>query len=349
MLWLFAARRPATMQDTSSTQLERNLSMQLMNVEIAGMAHSLGPVQETDSDLRRDNPDWDLEKIKSKTGVHIRRIAKPGQTAADLAVEAAEKVFDQGELRRDHVDLVVFVSQSPDFALPTTACLIQDRLGLPASCQAFDINLGCSGFVYGLSVVGALIQTGMAKNALLLCADTYSKYIDTHDRTCRPIFSDGAAATWLRPANKPAIGPFSMGTDGSGGLHLVVPQSGARIDSGKPCQLYMNGGKVFIFSVERVPRAVNSVLDQANLTLDDIDLFVFHQASKVVLDKLVDKIGIPEDKFYVNYRDIGNTVSATIPIALEQAVEAGKLKPGMTVLVAGFGVGLSWGVCLIRW
>lgn len=322
-----------------------------MKVEIAQIAYYLAEHIERSSDLKRDNPDWRTDDIESKTGVLQRHIAPSDQTAADLAVEAALKLFDSG-VSRQSIDGLIFVTQSPDYTLPTSACIIQARLKLPTTCLAFDVNLGCSGYVYGLAIGGSIIETGIAKRVLLLCGETYSKYIKTDDRTSRPLFSDGAAATLLTRSQVDRFGPFDLGTDGSGAENLIVRSSGARVESDESRAsevLEMKGSEIFMFTMSMVPKNVWNVLDRAGKSMEDVDLFVFHQASKLVLDNIARHLQIPSEKLFTNYQNIGNTVSATIPIALKDACDQGRLKKGDTVMLVGFGVGYSWGSCLVEW
>jgi len=322
-----------------------------MKVAIAGIEYYLPEKIENASDLIQDNPDWRIPDIERKTGISRRRIAAEDQTAVDLGILAAEKLFASG-VNKDEIDGLLFVTQSPDYPLPTSACIIQDRLGLSKSCLAFDMNLGCSGFVYALSVAGSLIESGVAKKILVICGETYSKYIRKDDRSCRPLFSDAGSAALVVPSKHHRLGPFKLGTDGSGAKHLIVKSGGARRygeDNPMAKSLYMNGKEILAFTSEMVPKCVRSVIDDAGKKLEDIDLYVFHQASRVVMDNIVGALGLPEEKIYRNYYDVGNTVSATIPIALKDAVTQGKLKNGDLTLLTGFGVGYSWGSCLLRW
>ncbi|MDI9445760.1 MAG: ketoacyl-ACP synthase III, partial [Planctomycetota bacterium] len=257
-------------------------------------------------------------------------------------------------------------TQEPDHFLPTTACLMQHRLGLPNSCGAFDFNLGCSGFIYGLSLARGLIETGEARNVLLLTGSTYSKFINPKDRVSRPLFGDGAAATLVRSVDQPSgggpwIGPFVFGTDGSGGDLLMVPAGGLRMPATAETaieqtdskggvrsknQLYMHGPGVFSFSVDRVPPLVQELLDKAGLKRDDVDLYVFHQANKFMLERLRKQCGLNADRFMIDMLDRGNTVSSTIPIALVDAQTSGRLNHNARVMLVGFGVGLSWAATL---
>jgi len=322
------------------------------NIGVQKIAYRLGSLVETGADLVRDNPDWRIDDIEVKTGVKTRHIAGPGETASDMATHAARELFDRG-VDPAGIGALLFVTQSPDYYLPTTACLLQDRLGLPKTCLAFDINQGCSGFVYGLGVATSLINAGLADQVLLLCGDTYTHYIQPDDRTCRPIFSDAAAAALIGRGGGVASGPFVFGSDGAGGQNLIVKTGGARNPSSAldavPPQLFMNGPQIFMFTMAAVPKLVAGLLDQAQKRLEDIDLFVFHQASALVLENIARQLKLPPEKFYSNLSRMGNTVSATIPIALADAVSEGRLRDGQTVLICGFGVGYSWAGTLITW
>ncbi len=323
-----------------------------MKVKITAISYHLPETVEGVDILQGDNPDWDMPKILEKTGIHKRYISSPGETAVDLAYEAGKKLLGD-VLNIEDIDLLILVTQSPDYVLPTSACILQDRLGLSKNCMAFDVNLGCSGFVYALSIAGGLIESGVAHNGLILCADTYTKYIEKNDRTCRPIFSDGAAAILLDKSDSDCIGPFEFGTDGACHNRLIVKRSGAReaeqlIDA---CRgpLVMQGSDVFLFTMRVVPPCINKLLDRASLNLENIDLIVFHQASKLVIENLIRTLSLDKDKVFTNFENIGNTVSASIPIALKDADMQGRLKDGDTVMLIGFGVGLSWGATLLRW
>ena len=323
-----------------------------MKVKIDSNAYYLPEKKESNESLKLDNPNWDMSKISDKTGVFTRSIASTHQTAVDLAFEAGSRLLKDSSCKED-IDLVVLVTQSPDYVLPTSACILQDRLGLSKKCMAFDINLGCSGFIYALSIVGSLIESGVAKKGLILCSDTYTKYIDKSDRTCRPIFSDGASATLLVGSDIDKVGPFVLGTDGSGYEKLIVKEGDARephISSNSyHGTLEMRGADVFLFTLNSVPTCMNELLDKSKLDIEDIDLFVFHQASKLVLENLIQAMSLDEDKVFINLQDVGNTVSASIPIALKDAETKGRLRNGDTVMLIGFGVGLSWGATLITW
>ena len=323
-----------------------------MKVKISSISYHLPEKTEGLIDLQRDNPDWDMPKLLEKTGIRTRHIASSDQTASDLAYIAAEQLLSDTQIR-NQIDLLILVTQSPDYLLPTSACILQDRLRLSQNCMAFDINLGCSGFVSALSVAGGLIESGVVNTGLILCADTYSKYIDKHDRACRPIFSDGAAAILVERNAIDSMGPFEFGTDGSGFEHLIVRRGGAR-DPDKASDhphpiLEMHGSDVFVFTMRVVPACIVKLLARAGLNIDQVDLFIFHQASRLVIENLIRLMSLDEKKVFVNHEFIGNTVSATIPIALKDAVANGRLTTGQTVVLVGFGVGLSWSAVLLRW
>ncbi|RRQ47177.1 3-oxoacyl-ACP synthase III family protein [Chryseobacterium sp. SC28] len=299
----------------------------------------------TNDDIANEFPEWNAEKIKSKIGVDSRHFVDPSQTALDLAVEACENLFANYD--RSKIDFILFCTQSPDYFLPTTACLLQDRLGLQKNIGALDFNLGCSGFVYGLTLAKGLIAIGLAKNILLVTSDTYTKYLDKNDKSNRSIFGDGAAVTIIEKDDSKADFQFVVGTDGSGYNNLIVENGASRNSSEKPV-LFMKGPKIFTFALENVPGLISETLAKNKLRLEDIDLFVFHQASSYMLNYLKTLCNIPEEKFFLEMQDIGNTVSASIPIALKLALNQGKIKAGFKVLVAGFGVGYSWGAGILE-
>lgn len=316
----------------------------------------------SNQELVTDFPEWTIDKIAAKVGVDNRHVAAADETAADMAVEAAERLFSEHEaIGREEIDFVILCTQSPDYFLPTSACIIQHRLGLRTAIGAFDFNLGCSGYVYGLAVAKGLVMAGIAKNVLLLTSETYNKYLHPRDKGNRTIFGDAATATVVSTEGFAAIGDFSLGTDGSGAENLIVRTGASRHkelkndlfydESGNPVSsdfLYMNGAEIFSFTQENVPSVVKDTLLKNGLDQSDVDLFIFHQANKYMLNFLRKKLKIPEDSFYCNLSDVGNTVSNSIPIALCEAMKDGTLQGRTKVLLAGFGVGYSWGGCILR-
>jgi len=309
-------------------------------------------------------PDWPAEKIYHKTGIRERRIAGEGQTASDLAYEAAKNLFSQKLIAINDVDFIILCTQAQDYVLPTSACLLQNRLGISRQAGALDINLGCSGFVYGLSLAKGLIETGAASCVLLLTADTYSKYIHPMDKSVRTLFGDAAAATAIVASKdeEDAIGPFIFGTDGRGAKSLIVEAGMYRMPKSKTTaeeisdlsgnvrsqeNLYMNGADVMAFSLIEVPIAANLLLSKTGMQKNDIDFFVLHQANKFMLEALQKKMNVPKDKLPIMVEDCGNTVSSTIPIALFKLRQEGRLKGGHRLMLIGFGVGYSWAACLM--
>jgi 3-oxoacyl-[acyl-carrier-protein] synthase-3 len=315
----------------------------------------------TNEDLVKDFPEWSVEKVANKIGVLERHIAAEDETAADMAVKAAQNLFNENRFNPADIDFVMLCTQSPDYFLPTSACIIQDRLGIPVFSGAIDFNLGCSGFVYGLALAKGLILGRIAKNILLLTAETYNKYIHPKDKSNRTIFGDASAATLISTDGVAEILNFSLGTDGRGAEKLIVRSGGLRkpnlicdlrFDEGENPKssdhLYMDGTEIFNFTLEMVPKLVEETLIANQLLKDDIDLFVFHQANKYLLNFLRKKILIPEDKFYVNMQKVGNTVSSTIPIALSDAINENRIYTNQNVLLAGFGVGYSWAGTILK-
>ncbi|WP_346316659.1 ketoacyl-ACP synthase III [Chitinophaga sp. YIM B06452] len=310
----------------------------------------------TNEDLHEMFPDWSAEKIVSKTGIRQRKIAAEDEFASTMAIKAANKLFQENGISPEEIKFILLCTQSPDYFLPTTACIVQHALGIPVTAGALDFNLGCSGYVYGLSLAKGLIASGEVENVLLLTSETYSKHLQKDDRSVRTIFGDAASATFIDNTNKGGrLLSFVYGTDGNGAENLIVKGGGMRYpdlphNNAGPAEgaLYMNGAEIFAFTLRSVPAMIDQVLEKNNLGMQDIDLFIFHQANQYMLDHLRRKLAIPEEQFFVHMADYGNTVSSTIPIALKDAMEQQKIKPGMKVLLAGFGVGYSWGAGIVQ-
>lgn len=310
----------------------------------------------TNEELVSDFPEWNVEKVAKKVGVESRHIAGENETAGDLAEKAARKLFEEYKIDPKSIDFLMLCTQSPDYFLPSTACLLQSRLGLPTSAGAFDYNLGCSGCIYGMAVAKGLIATGVANNVLLLTAETYNKYLHHQDKSNRSIFGDGAAACLIAKDGFAEIGNFVLGTDGTGANHLIVKTGASRQKNatGKYVQddeghiwyddyLYMNGGAIFNFTLDAVPAMIDSVLEKNGLEREKIDYYVFHQANKYMLNTIRKLCILPKEKFYVNLAETGNTVSSTVLIGLKNCLERKLIVDGDNVMIAGFGVGLSWG------
>ena len=316
----------------------------------------------TNEDLVKEFPEWDVEKVYSKVGVEERHLAADSETAGDLAEKAALKLFEEYQVSPSDIDFLLLCTQSPDYRLPSTACILQARLGIPTSAGAFDYDLGCSGCIYGMAVAKGLIAAGLASNVLLLTAETYTKYLHPDDKSNRTIFGDGAAACLIsREEGLAEIGDFVFGTDGSGAENLMVKTQGARFpektglstedDDGhvnREDYLYMNGSAIFNFTLEQVPPMMKQLLEKSGLGKDDIDYFVFHQANKYMLSTLRKICGIPKDKFHIDLEHTGNTVSSTVLISLKDCLDQGVIHSGMKVMACGFGVGLSYGGTILH-
>lgn len=313
----------------------------------------------TNAQLAEEFPEWSAEKIANKVGISERHIAAADETATDMAVAAAEMLIRESGVDRSAIDFVLLCTQSGDYVLPSSACMVQSRLGLSTECGAFDYNLGCSGYEYGLAVAKGLIAANIAHNILLLTSETYTKYLHEQDKGNRTIFGDAATATLVSTEGFAEIGESVLGTDGNGAEHLIVrtgmarhkaPLDDLQIDEDGNVKgsdyLYMNGGAIFDFSSDVVPSMVEQLLHKSQLKQDDIDLFVFHQANKYMINYLRKLLDIDKDKFYIYMDKVGNTVSSTIPIALCEAHKEGKLLGN--ILLAGFGVGLSWGATMLK-
>ena len=310
---------------------------------------------ETNDDLQKEFPSWNLDLIFSKTGIRARHIAAADECPSDLGVKSAKKLFAEHQIDPESIDFLLFCTQTPDYPLPTTACLVQDRLGLRTNSGALDFNLGCSGFVYGLSLADGLIQSGAAQRVLLITAETYSKYIDPTDRSLRTIFGDGAAATLIEAVSEPTLTGFQFGTDGSGANTLTLTRSGIRSPETAikprhrhrwPSDLYMDGPSLINFTVGAIPELIDNVLSAAGITRDQVNLFIMHQATHKMLDQLRQRLDLPEKKLPIVLKNVGNTVSSTIPIVIEQLRSNNQISVGSSNLLIGFGVGLSWAGCV---
>lgn len=314
----------------------------------------------SNNDLSMIFPGFDSGKIKNKIGIENRHIAAEGETALDMAERACISLFKGYDKKR--IDFIVFCTQSPDYYLPTSACILQHRLGLSNNIGAIDYNLGCSGYIYGLAMAKSFIETGIANNVLLITGETYSKYIHPKDKSNRMIFGDAAAATIIEKTELQYIGEFILGTDGAGSTNLIVKNGAARQPfrpeaeeyeyspgsiSSENC-LYMNGPEIFNFTIEAVPKIMDQVIIKNKITLEEVDYFIYHQANAYMLEYLRKKSNIPENKFYIDLRETGNSVSSTIPIALKDSIHKGIVDSGKQVLLIGFGVGYSWGSVLIK-
>lgn len=302
------------------------------------------------------------ERLRQKTGIERRHVSAADETATDMAAKAAEKLFEI--VFRDSIDYLIFCTQSPDYYLPTSACILQDRLRLSKHCGALDYNHGCTGYIYGLGLAKGLIESGQAKNVLLLTAETYSKYINPEDHAVLPLFGDGATATLIvaKDTATDGIYGFEYGTDGAGYRNLIVPVGGMReryqdtelkISTDKygntrtNRNLFMDGGAIMDFALDVVPVALDSILSKSSLTRQDIDYYVFHQANHFMLRSLQKICRLGKLLYWNDIKDYGNTVSNSIPIALADMMKTTETTKLNRVMLMGFGVGLSWGGCIV--
>ena len=327
-----------------------------MKVYIKAINYALPEGVLTNEEVAALFPEWTVEKIEKKLGIKQRHITAENETASDIAIKAAEQLFETNSINKEEIDYLIFVTQSPDYHLPTTACVIQKRMRLSHNLTSIDVNLGCNGFVVGLSLAKAVVLAGQAKNVLLLTGETYSKYMHEKDKSNRTIFGDGASATLVSTEGIAEIGEFVVGTDGEGAENLIVKTGGARHmkpandlvfdDFGNPRSsdnLYMDGPAILNYSLDFLAKLVNDVLAKNNLAIDDIDLHVYHQANIFLANLERKTLRIPPEKYWVSIENTGNTVSSTIPIALCEAMKEGKLTKGMKVLSIAQGLGYTWG------
>ena len=305
----------------------------------------------------------DLEKmvdtsdawITERTGIKTRHIAAPDQATSDLAYEAAVRALADADTKPEELDLIIVATESPDYKYPSTACLLQARLGAK-NAAAFDLSAGCSGFVYGLGIGSQSIVSGLYKKILLVGAETLSRITDWTDRNTCVLFGDGAGAAVLGRVEKGyGVLSLDLGADGSGGSHLIQPAGGSR----KPTThetvdahdhlIHMDGQDVFKFAARRMPYACRKVLQKAGMSIDDVALLVPHQANLRIIDNAIDRLKIDRDRVWINIDKHGNMSAACVPVCLTEAQEAGRLKKGDNVIMVAFGAGLTWAGALVKW
>lgn len=298
------------------------------------------------------------EQVFKNTHINTRYISAPDELSSDMAINAGEKLFSETNINKSEIDFLIFCSEGFDYIAPASSCIIQHRLGLSTSIGCFDLPYGCSGYVYGVGIAYGLLKAGIAKKILFLTADIPTKVIAKDDLELRSIFSDIATASLITLDSSKTDTYFVYGTDGNGALDLYVeasafrpPQSSDfRAPANLVCgQMKMNGTNIFLFATKKVPQLVNEILEKNDLKIEDIDLFIFHQASYFMLEIIRKKLKLTPDKVFLNIQDFGNSVSSTIPVALYDAEKKGVLKKGMKILLAGFGIGNSWGATIINY
>lgn len=320
---------------------------------ISGLGISIPDKVLTNRDLEKMVDTTD-EWIRTRTGVVERRIAGDEQTTLDLCIEAGKNALKDAGVDAASLDLIIVATVTPDMLFPATACLLQDKLGAKKAA-AFDLEAGCSGFVYGLVTGAQYISSGAYSRVLVVGAEILSRITDWKDRNTCVLFGDGAGACVLEPVEKGGLLGFDLGSDGAGGHFLDLPAGGSRLPASSDTvaqrlhYIRMDGNQVFKFAVKAMGRAALKALEMAKLSSDDIDLFIPHQANKRIIDAAGRKLGLPEEKVFMNLEKYGNTSGASIPLALYEAVGEGRLNQGDIVVLSGFGAGLSWAAAVIEW
>ena len=335
-----------------------------MRVEIKDIAYYLPERVVDNEELHEQNPGWDMNLVEQRSGVLRRCIAGEDETSLDLALKACAKLLSRNTGLREQIDGVIFCTESPDHILPPNSYILHRMLELSKDTLAFDFNLACSGYVYGLILAQGLIISGAVKNVLLVTAETYSKYIHIQDRSSRVLFGDGAAVSWIAASDSSkGITAIKCSTFGASYDKFIIPAGGCRMPKSEETampktngsgnmrtleNIHMDGMAILTFVNREVPKQVLSLLNSNELSVEDIDLFVFHQASKMVLDSLTRLLRLKREKVYRNISEVGNTVSASIPIALKEALDSGAVPSDGRVLLAGFGVGLSVALAIME-
>lgn len=335
-----------------------------MQVKVSAISYILPEEVLTNEMISAKHPEISPEEIYRKTGIRKRhkiKTTKPNYLSSDFAIDAAEFFFKEHGIDRSTIDMLIICSEGLDYKAPPTACVVQHKLGLSNRCAAFDIPMGCSGYVYGLATAKAYLVAGLAKRVLFVAQEVSSYIIHPEDVDLVSLFGDASSVSLIEKSDFTGIGEFVLGTDGKGERSLCVDGSGVRAypdpewhEKNKTAngmtigRMQMNGLDIFSFSLQIVPPLLKEVLEKNQLSQEDIDLFVFHQANGFMLEALRRKNNIPKEKFVICMENTGNTVSATIPIALREAQLSGRIKRGDKVLIAGFGIGFSWGATILR-
>jgi 3-oxoacyl-[acyl-carrier-protein] synthase-3 len=288
------------------------------------------------------------EWISSRTGIRERRIAADTEAMSDLSIPASRKALEMAGIEPGEIDLVIVATVTPDMAFPATAALLADELGMP-DAAAYDLSAGCTGFMYAIAQAYGMLASGLSQRALVVGGDLLSRVLDWTDRSTVVLFGDGAGAVVLERVEQGGFLGFELGADGAGGRDLLLPSSGSRLFNGDAKHLTMNGREVFKFATRVMVTSAEAILDACGKTVDEVDVYVPHQANLRIIDHAAKKLGFPREKVIVNVDRYGNTSSGSIPLALADAADAGRLEPGNLVLMTGMGAGLTWGSALIEW
>jgi 3-oxoacyl-[acyl-carrier-protein] synthase-3 len=332
-------------------------SLSVGGIAIKGISCSVPAQIERNIDIT-NQPIEDIQKFINSTGIEERRIASEDVCTSDLCIKAAEDLVESLGWEKDSVDILIFVSQTPDYVIPVTSAILQDRLQLSKNCIAFDVPLGCSGYVYGMSIITGMMKAFGLKRGIFLAGDTCSKFISKDDKSTFPLFGDAGSATAFELDDSASRIYFDMGTDGSGYEAIIIPSGGCRSPmsakvleqveqepgiSRNQFQLHLNGMDVFSFGISQAPKTVNNLLNTFSLQKDDVDYFVFHQANMLMNTKIARKLSLPESKTPYSLKNFGNTSSATIPLTIVTELQEQLKQKDANFVVCGFGVGLSWG------
>ena len=302
----------------------------------------------TNSDLEKMVETSD-EWIMDRTGIRERRISADNEATSDLALIAAKRALESARIDPKELELIIVGTSSPDMLFPSTACIIQDKIGA-VNAAAFDVSAACSGFNYALTTASSFIESGQYNNIMVIGADTLTKYLDWTDRNTCILFGDGAGAVILKATNDGSgVMANYLGAEGSGGKYLIMPGGGSRDPEAKKRFIWMDGKEVYKFAVKVLPKCIKAVLEKAELKISDISLFIPHQANMRIINFAMKLFGLSKDKVYVNLDRYGNTSAASIPIALDEAVKEVRIKKGDIVVLAGFGAGLTYGANVLKW
>lgn len=330
---------------------------------IKAIAYALPDKIVTNEQIVTEFPEWTVQKINEKIGISERHVIdnEHGETALDIGCKAAENLFSEYHLNKDDIDFLIFCSESPDYKVPPSACIMQDKLGLSQKIGAIDVGLGCSGWIYSIMMAKSLVESGAVQHVLIVTAESYSIYMHPRDKGNRTIFGDGAAATLVSTTGFAEICEIVLGTDGRGAKNLIVKSGGARQlkqvndtvidDFGNPKSsdyIYMNGPDILVYTLRVYPKLLKQVLEKNKLAMEDINLHVYHQPNHYMGELEKKKLRIPSNKFYEYVEKVGNTVSSTIPIALYHAVKDRTIKKGFNVLSMAQGLGYSWGGLVLK-
>jgi 3-oxoacyl-[acyl-carrier-protein] synthase III len=317
------------------------------HISITGLGVHVPEKVMTNDDLSMlvdTNDQWIVER----TGIKERRIAADDEALTDICLPAARRALEMAKVDPASIDLLIVATVTPDMAFPSSAAILADQLGMP-DAAAYDLSAGCTGFVYAIAQAHGMLASGLAKRALVIGADVLSKILDWTDRSTLVLFGDGAGAVVLEEVEQGGFIGFELGADGAGGANLWLPGSGSRRFEDPEKFVKMNGREVFKFATRVMVSSAEAILDECGKTIDDVDVYVPHQANVRIIDHAVKKLGVTPEKTVINVQRYGNTSSGSIPLALADAADDGRLEPGKLVLLTGMGAGLTWGSALIEW